>query len=79
MKEKSSKDKASEKYRLKNKEYYNEYYRKYREQHKPKNYPRLYKDRLDKIIDKLYTWGEALPVEFQQETLKIARGDYDEV
>lgn len=76
MKEKNSKNKASEKYRLKNKEYYKEYYRKYRELHKPKNYPKLYKDRLDKIITYIISNRKKAESDL---ILKIARGDYDEV
>ena len=74
----SSKQKANEKYRQNHKEYYKEYYKKYRQNHKIKSYSTIYKKRLDMLVDKLYCWGEALQPEFQQEMLKIARGDFDE-
>lgn len=73
-----AKRRASENYRQNHKEYYREYYKKYRKEHKVKSYSVVYKNRLKMMIDKLYCWGEILDPEFQQEMLKIARGEFDE-
>lgn len=73
-----AKRRASENYRIKNKDKYNDYYKKYREKNGQKSYYKVYKNRVEMMMDKLYCWGEILDPEFQQEMLKIARGECDE-
>ena len=78
MKEKNAQAIASEKYRQLHKDYYNEYYKKYRKEKGQKSYYKVYKKRVEMMVDKLICWGEIIDADFQQEMLKIARGEYDE-
>lgn len=84
MEEKSSRARASEKYRLNHKEYFNEYYRNYRKEKGQKSYYKIYKKRIDKIYDFIaehYLFYKTKDGEFvtcDEEIAAILRGDFDE-
>lgn len=75
MKEKTAKQRANEKYRQNNKEYFNNYYKEYWKTHKRKNYNKIYKKRLDSIMEYIIGNRENAEIEFIE---RIARGEYDE-
>ena len=83
MKEKTAKQKANEKYRLKNKEYYANYYKEYRKNHKQKDYYGLCRKKIKLAKEYLKQhsndFTECLNVEDVEELYNLLDGsDIDE-